>query len=76
MIHILEAGKVAEDGDDGKKLRDDGTKGEEDVGEECRGLGKGETGKEAIQDIQAAADSNGDERMKWKTIRGIRKRPQ
>lgn len=37
---------------------------------------KGETGREAIQDIQAAADSKDDERMKWKTIRGIIKRPQ
>lgn len=76
MIHILEAGKVAEDGDDGKKLRDDGTKGEEYAGEECRGLGKGETGREARQDIQAAADNKDDERMTWKTIRGIIKRPQ
>lgn len=37
MIHILEAGKVAEDGDDGKKLRDDGTEGEEDGGRSVGG---------------------------------------
>lgn len=40
MIHILEAGKVAEDGDDGKKLRDDGTEGEEDGGRSVGGWGK------------------------------------
>lgn len=39
-------------------------------------MGRGEAGREAIQDIQAAADSKDDERMKWKTVRGIIKRPQ
>lgn len=37
MVHILKAGNEAEDGDDGKKLREDRMKGGEDVGEECRG---------------------------------------